>query len=349
MNPKRLTAMLLALLLMLLCGCGPAKSEAVPTPPQIQTDPSDKTPEPAPPAETAENPQEQPEPAPEPEPEPEPEPKPEPEPEPVSYAEFPFDLACRQAFVYDYDAGEILALKGQGEQLSPASTTKLLTILTAFQYLSPDTVITPGDEQSLVEADSSIAYVNSEHQLTAEMLAEGMLLPSGNDAACALAAAAGRAAAGDDSLSGVDAVKVCVEKMNEYAATLGMTGSHFVTPDGYYDVDHFSTAEDMALLTKAAWECDTIRAYCGLPADDVTYASGHLNTWINTNLMLHEESGWYSPYVTGIKTGSLTGAYCLVASIEKDGRTWLAGVFSGQGDGDRYGDMTAIVNWLCGE
>lgn len=122
-------------------------------------------------------------------------------------------------------------MKGAGEKLYPASITKLLTILTAIQYVDPDQLITPGDEQSLVAADSSIAYVNSTHVLTAEQLIEGMLLPSGNDAACALAAAVGRNITGDQSMSGVDAVNVCVEAMNDYAADLGMTGSHFMTVD----------------------------------------------------------------------------------------------------------------------
>ena len=81
----------------------------------------------------------------------------------------------------------------------------------------------------------------------------------------------------------------------------------------------------------------------------MTYASGHTNHWENTNLMLQESTAWYSPYVTGIKTGSLTGAYCLVCSIEKDGKTYLAGVFTGQNDQDRYGDMQQIVNWLTAE
>ena len=272
-------------------------------------------------------------------------------PEEAAVPSFPEELALEslQAFVYDCERGEVLAMKGEGERLSPASVTKLLSILTALDYVPADAVIRPGEEQVLVAADSSIAYVNSEHTLTAAQLVEGMLLPSGNDAACALAAAAGRAAAGDESLAALDAVDVFVEKMNEKAAALGMSGSHFVTPDGYYDENHYTTVEDMVALTVAAWDNELIRRYSGIAIDEVVYHSGHTNTWTNTNYMLHEGSGWYSPYVKGIKTGSLTNAYCLVVSIEKDGHTWLAGVFSGVDDYDRYGDMTAIVNWLTAE
>lgn len=270
--------------------------------------------------------------------------------ETTEYPTFPeeIQLACGQAFIYDMDKGGIVAMKGAGEKLYPASITKLLTILTALQYVDTDQLITPGDEQSLVAADSSIAYVNSTHVLTAEQLIEGMLLPSGNDAACALAAAVGRNITGDQSMSGVDAVNVCVEAMNDYAADLGMTGSHFVTVDGYLDENHYSTIEDMARLSVAAAQNEVIRKYCGLASDDVTYYSGHTIHWTNSNLMLDPESQYYSPYVTGMKTGSLTGHFSLVCTLEKDGKTYVAGVFTGQSNEDRYGDMTTIVNWLFG-
>lgn len=327
----RLLALLLAL--CLLCGCAVTELK----PPEI--------PDPVP----MDEPAAKPEPEPEPEAEPAAEPEPEPEPEP-EYPEFPegIDLASGQAFVYDLDAGGIVAMKGRGEQLYPASTTKLLTILTALRYLAPDALVQPGSEQSLVAPDASIAYVNSSHILTAEQLVEGMLLPSGNDAACALAAAAGRAITGDENLDGVAAVEVCVSAMNDYAAELGMNESHFVTVDGYMDENHYSTVEDMARLAVAAAGNETIRKYCGLASDDVVYASGHTIHWTNTNLMLDPESSWYNPCVTGMKTGALSGHYCLIATLEKDGKHYVAGVFTGQNNEDRFGDMTTIVNWLFG-
>ena len=258
-------------------------------------------------------------------------------------------VEAQAALLMEKTTGQVLYAKNEHEQLEPASVTKLLSILTALEYVTPETVIAPGDELALVTPDASIAYITREHQLTASMLIEGMLLPSGNDAALALAAAAGRAACGDDSLSGAAAVEVFAEKMNERAAALGMTGSHFTNPDGYRSEGHYSTVEDMARLAAAAWDCAEIRQYCGLPYDDVTYASGHTNHWVNTNLMLDETSAWYRACVTGIKTGSLSGAYCLVCSIEKDGHTWLAGVFTGADNDARYGDMAAIVDWLTAE
>ena len=152
------------------------------------------------------------------------------EPQPAETEEtplFPSELriVAGQAFVYDLDEGKMIAMKGEGEQLYPASTTKLLTILMAQRYLELDMQVTPGDEQTLVSKDSSMAYIDRYDTVTVEQLIEGMLLPSGNDAAYALAAATGRAITGEWNLSGLEAVEICIEAMNEYAAELGMTGA----------------------------------------------------------------------------------------------------------------------------
>ena len=64
--------------------------------------------------------------------------------------------------------------------------------------------------------------------------------------------------------------------------------------------------------------------------------------------MLNPESVWYSPYVTGMKTGSLSYNLSLVCTLEKDGRHYVAGVFTAADNQARYGDMTTIVNWLFG-
>ena len=349
MKRTRIFALLLALLL--LCGCG--VQELVPLPEELPEKepveiPEGPTIEPA--VEAEPEPEEIPEEVPEETPEETPEEVPEEEPAPEEPPAFPEDmkLACKQAFVYDLDNDEVFAMKGKGEQLYPASITKLLTIMTALEYLEPDTLIRPSDEQVLVAADSSIAYVNHEHILTAEQLIEGMLLPSGNDAACALAAKVGRTISGNDDLPGVEAVDVCVGAMNDYAASIGMAGSHFTTVDGYMDENHYTTVEDMMTVSVLAAKNELVRRYCGRHEDPVVYESGHTITWLNTNKMLDPESEWYDTRVTGMKTGSLSGHFSLVCTLEQDGRTFVAGVFTGQDNNDRYGDMTTIVNWLFG-
>lgn len=289
------------------------------------------------------------EPDPEPEIEAEPEPEPEPEPQlPEETPLFPEDLriVAGQAFAYDLDEGRMVAMKGEGEQLYPASTTKLLTILLALRYLELDRQITPGDELSLVSENSSMAYIDRYDTVTVEQLIEGMLLPSGNDAACTLAAATGRAITGEWTMPGLEAVQVCVDAMNNYAAELGMTGSHFTNVDGYRNSEHYTTVEDMAIVATLAAQNEIIRKYCGLTMDTVTYVSGEVITWYNSNLMLFQSSQWYNPHVTGMKTGSLLGHYSLVCTVEKDGKTYVTGIFSAPSTEDRYYDMNTVVNWL---
>ena len=266
------------------------------------------------------------------------------------YPTFPesISLQCGQAFVYNCNTGEMVAVKGQGETLYPASTTKILTILAAMEHVPLDQQITAGDELSLLAADASVAYVYGGVTLTAEQMIEGMLLPSGNDAALALAAVAGRAYAGDDTMPGLDAVEVFADAMNEYAASIGMTNSHFTNPDGYMDENHYTTVEDMARLSVAAAENETIMKYCGLAYDKVTYVSGEEQEWYNTNVMLNQGSEWYNPYVTGMKTGSFTGSYCLLATLEHEDQKYAVGVFTGADNTARYGDVNTISDWLFG-
>lgn len=249
-----------------------------------------------------------------------------------------------QAFVYNADTEKIIFERGKEKILYPASTTKLLTALCALEVLSPEELITPGNELEMVNEHSSIAFIKTHHTLTCEMLIEGMLLPSGNDAAYALAAAAGNRLS-ECEMSGAEAVSVFVSEMNRYAKEIGMCGSNFTSPDGYFDEEHYSTVEDMAILASSAAENDIIMKYARLASDNVTYASGHTNTWKNTNLLLDPESKYYCPEVTGLKTGSLENNYCMICTFESRGVRYIAGVFTEIDGETRFADMKKIVEY----
>lgn len=250
-------------------------------------------------------------------------------------------------FVYDADTDAFIMRSGLSERIYPASTTKLLTALTALSVLDPDTVITAGDEIYLMGEGSSIAYILPGHELTAEMLIEGMLLPSGNDAAYVLAAGAGRALAGDESITPEAAVRRFTEEMNSYAASLGCKNSNFTAPDGLCGSEHYSTLEDMAKISAAAAKNEIILKYARLVFDDVVYASGHTNHWENSNKQLHGDSEFYNPNVIGLKTGSLTDNYCLITLYdEPDGDLYIIGVFGSKHEDDRYVDTREIIKAL---
>lgn len=263
---------------------------------------------------------------------------------PVSAEPPELDLSSPQAFVYDCTDETILYRKGEERVVYPASTTKLLTILCALKYLSPDEVITPGDELSLVGEGSSLAYIKPYHALTVEMLIEGMLLPSGNDAAYVLAAAAGNRI--DGSATGASAVDVFMREMAAYGARIGLVGTNFTCPDGLSDDTHYSTIEDIILISRLALQNDIIRRYAAMPEDDVIYASGHSNHWENTNELLHPDHPWYHAAVTGLKTGSLEHNYCLIFSFEQQGKVYIAGLFGAWDKDTRYADAHIILNAL---
>lgn len=264
----------------------------------------------------------------------------------ISYSPSPIEVNIEspQGFVYDVSNDTIIFTKGEDKIVRPGSTTKLLTVLYALEILSPEEIITPKNELDLVKEGSSIAYIHKGHRLSAEMLVEGMLLPSGNDAAYVLAAAAGRRLANDPELDGKAAIEVFMQGMNEYADTLGLCGTRFISPDGYSDKTHYTTTEDMIIISRLALENEIIKKYAAMSEDDVIYASGHTNTWHNTNKLLDPKSDFYSKYVTGLKTGSLDDEYCLVFSFKlDDGSEYIAGVFGGDAKNMRYRDALKMI------
>jgi len=146
---------------------------------------------------------------------------------------------------------------------------------------------------------------------------------------------------------GKAAVSVFVAGMNEYARSIGMIGSHFTTPDGFHDGSQYSTLEDMAILARAAAGNALIMRYAGLASDDVVYASGHTNTWRNTNLQLFPENEFYSEFVTGLKTGSGgKGNFSLITTVQYHGESLIIGIFSSPDETTRFRNTAAMLKEL---
>ena len=134
-----------------------------------------------------------------------------------------------------------------------------------------------------------------------------------------------------------------VIRMNEYADNLGCTGSHFTVPDGFAGNEHYSTLDDMILICRKAAENAIISKYAAMYSDSVVYASGHTNTWTNTNEMLNPDSVYYQPYVIGLKTGSLADNYSLVTLYDDGENRLLIGVFGARKEKERYIDTAALI------
>lgn len=252
---------------------------------------------------------------------------------------------CTDFFIYNLDTEELTLYSNDNDtRVYPASITKLLTSLVALDVMSPDSIITPGNEVYLPGNNASSAYIRPHHQLTLEMLIEGMIVPSGNDAAYAVAAACGYVIAADTTLGENDAIEIFINRMNEYASEIGCTNSNFTSPDGYADSKHYSSLEDILLIVIKALNNDTIAKYIGLQCDNVVYYSGHTNTWTNTNKLLDPNSQYYNEYVTGIKTGSLNNNYSLLTLYDNGSNHVVIGVFGAKTDRARYNITNTIID-----
>lgn len=256
------------------------------------------------------------------------------------------EITARQYFVYDVRTGQYLQQKGElDEKLYPASITKLLSVYVLLQYLDPEETVTVGDALTLVQPDSSVAYLQEGDKLTVSQLVAAMMLPSGNDAAQTAAVAAGRAIADNQNLTPTEASQVFVKEMNKQARQLGMTGTHFANADGFHDDDHYTTMEDLRILAEKILAEPTIVNHTSRTQETVTLLEGE-RTWENTNFLLHPQMETYIPAAIGLKTGYTSAAgSCLMSAFFLKDRLLIIGVFGAPAHtDDRYLDTVELFN-----
>lgn len=254
------------------------------------------------------------------------------------------EISASQYFVYDCKSQSFLHSSGVvTEPIYPASVTKLFSAYVAMQYIDPEQQVVAGSSLGYIDPDSSTAGLVAGDALTAEEMVAGMLLCSGNDATYALASDVGRIIADDQTIDTATAIERFVEQMNTCAAELGMENSHFVTPDGIHDENHYVSARDLVIIAKLAMEDPILSKYIGLATMDVTTAGGRTMSWKNSNKLLHEDLDFYCEYATGLKTG-YTGAAgnCLISSFRVGNRDLLIGVFGSPEQDGRYVDTLLL-------
>lgn len=255
-----------------------------------------------------------------------------------------YELTARRAFVYDCAAGELrFTLGDMNEQIAPASLTKLFTAYVALQILNPDMIVTCGKETTWIDPASSVAWVSPGDQVTVEMLIQGMMMQSGNDAAYATAVAAGRVLADDPAYNDKKALALFMEEVNIQAQALGLTGTHFATPDGLDTFDHYTTAEDMLAIALLAMEQPLLRHYSSLSKTSVMYDNGETHTYRSTNFLLQPDSKYYCPDACGMKTGTTKKAGSCLMSLFHNGEGYiLIGVFGCPKYEDRFADALQL-------
>ncbi|MBU1832979.1 MAG: D-alanyl-D-alanine carboxypeptidase [Gammaproteobacteria bacterium] len=220
-------------------------------------------------------------------------------------------VAASAYFLMDANSGEVLIEHNADERLPPASLTKLMTSYVLSYELergqvSNDDMVTISSNawaQNPIFNGSSLMWIEVGKQVPLGELHKGVVISSGNDASVAVAE---HVAGSEDAFAGM---------MNQHAARLGMTNSHFVNSHGLPDPDHYTSARDLAILSKA------IIAYKN------EYALYSEHDFIFNNIRQSNRNGllWSDPSVDGLKTGHTTTAgYCLVTSAKREGMRLIA-------------------------
>ena len=227
-------------------------------------------------------------------------------------------LYALSAVLMDADSGRILFSKNGQEERAMASTTKIMTAILALEMGNMDDTVTATYDalKSITLEDSHMGILTGE-ELTLDQLVKGMLVYSANDAANVIA------------IHIAGSLDAFVSLMNQKAQELGMTGTHFVNPCGSHDDNHYTTARDLAILSKYAMKNDQFREIVKMPIYKIPatnkYASERI--LVNTNLFLgtSRSTYYYYPPAIGIKTGHTSQAgYCLVSAASYNDTEFLA-------------------------
>lgn len=232
------------------------------------------------------------------------------------------DVSASQAVLMDLDSGEVLFAKEAHERRPIASITKIMTALIAVESgkMEEEAVVS----RKAIYTEGSSIYLEQGEKIKIKDLVYGLMLRSGNDAAVAIA----------EHIGGSEEGFVCL--MNEQARWLGMDNTNFMNPHGLDHEEHYSTAYDMALLTKEAMNNEMFREVSGT----VSYLSENRSySWRNKHRLV---TGYYS-YSTGGKTGYTSkSGRTLVTTAEKNGSQLIVVTLNGPND---WNDHISLFEW----
>ncbi len=239
------------------------------------------------------------------------------------------ELSVPSALLMDQDTGTVLYEKNADEQRAPASVTKVMTLLLIMEALESGKLA--WDTPVSVSADAagmggSQVYLKEGETMTVDEMVKCIAVVSANDCCVAMA----------ETIAGSNAA--FIEQMNKRASELGMTGTHFNSCTGLDTEDHYTTARDIALMSRALMKHNEIQKYTTIWMDSVRDGAFTLS---NTNKLVRYYEG-----ATGLKTGfTSTAGYCLSATATRDGLSLIAVVLGGETSDDRFEDAKALLNY----
>ena len=229
-------------------------------------------------------------------------------------------LFAKNACLINALTGETLLEKAADERAEPASTTKIVTLLTALSMCDPDKTVVIPDAAADVPADSTLVPVYPGETMTMADLLYAMIIRSGNDAANAVAVLC----------SG--STEAFAEKMNRVSAELGMENSHFVNAHGYTQEGHYSTARDLVKaarygMTQTLFSRIVTCLKYTMPATEKRVPLVLTLKWE----IFDPESEYCIPHAAGIKSGYTSSAgFCYIGAYQENGVTLIAAVMGGR-------------------
>lgn len=261
------------------------------------------------------------------------------------------EITAREFIIYDGNKNIIVYGRNADQRIQAASITKLLTVLTALDYLKTGEYVPIGDEIELVPECTSIANLPQGDSIEVSDLVKAVLIPSGADAVYVLAINAARRESGI-AYSDTEALVRFAELMNKKAVSLGMTDSYFSNPVGLDSGEEaynknkipYTTPNDILLLVKASYSNDQIREAVSQGECMITLASGETVLLSNTNLFVNKNSVYYNENVNGMKTGYTGKAgRCLVLTVEENKKTKFILLFGYKTVNQLYSEAETIV------
>ncbi len=237
-------------------------------------------------------------------------------------------IAAKAFLLMSYDSGKVLAENNADVKLAPASLTKIMSVYVVFREISNghlhlDDLVTIS--KKAWETEGSRMFVEVGNQVKVQDLLLGVIIQSGNDASVALA----EHIAGNES--------TFADMMNQHAERLGMKNSHFQDSNGLPIENHYTTARDLAILTRALIK-EFPDYYRWFSQKEFTY----------NNIVQHNRNQLLSrdETVDGVKTGFTDAAgYCLVASALRNDMRLISVVMGASSANDRANENQNLLNY----
>lgn len=248
-------------------------------------------------------------------------------------------VSSEAAAVFNVDDASVIYSKNAFDRLYPASITKVMTALLAIKYGTLTDMVTVTQDAVITESGATLCGIKPGDQLTLNDLLYGLMLPSGNDAGCAIAV---------HMAGSLDAFN---DMMNKEAKSLGATGTNFMNSHGLTDEQHYTTAYDLYLIFQEAMKYPKFREV----VNALEYTAEYTNqageavssTWSCGNwFMIGKKDTPQGLTVIGGKTGTTSAAgYCLImAEQDTEGKEYISVVLKAGSRNGLYDNMSNIIS-----